>query len=167
MGRAARRSLPPPRRRRRVGGNGLRSPHAAPRAPGPRNKRPRCRHVGNAAGTAATREVPPARSPLLPPAPTPPDGTPLRPATPPAASPRPAAPARTGEPGTEKGRGAGARAGPVTEEEGLRAQRAHALHVHGAVLHLLGLLALEELQRMRRCGRTRTKGSPAPAPSQI
>lgn len=95
--------------------------------------------------TAARRELPQARSPRRPP------------------PPRPAAPARTGGAEGRQARGAG----PVTEEEGLRAQRAHALHVHGAVLHLLGLLAREELYGMRRCGRTRTKGSPAPAPSQI
>lgn len=52
----------------------------------------------------------------------------------------------------------------VTEEERLRAQGPHALHVHGAVLHRLGLQGRAAGQRdgMRHGGRTRTKGSPAP-----
>lgn len=91
-----------PRRRRRVGCNGRRAPHAAPRAPGPRNKRaappPRARrrHVGSAARTAATRIAAHARPPSRRPPHRRPPGAPSGPQPPPAASTAPRGPSADG-----------------------------------------------------------------------
>lgn len=102
-----------PRRRRRVGCNGRRAPHAAPRAPGPRNKRaappPRARrrHVGSAARTDATRSAAHARPPSRRPPHRRPPGAPSGPQPPPAASTAPRGPSADG--GEPRG---GRRAGP-------------------------------------------------------